>query len=92
MDAARIGSNKQLAAALADFKLQQDAGLTGTLTFAQWAKSNAPAYVVSIQDYKSKAAAYQKAVANAYGPLAQQKLDDEAKLATALDKLSPSAG
>ncbi|CZT00242.1 uncharacterized protein RAG0_08343 [Rhynchosporium agropyri] len=92
MNAAQIGLGKQLTLALADFKQQQDAGLAGTQTFAQWAPGNAVGYTMAVQSYKSKAAAYQKAVSNAYGPLASQKLDDEAKLQKALDTLTSNTG
>jgi len=92
MNAAQAGKSIQLKRALADFKEMQDAGMIGLQTFAQWAPGNAAGYTVAVQAYKAKAAAYQKAVSNAYGPLAAQKLDDEAKLEKALDNLSPFKG
>jgi hypothetical protein len=87
-----MGKSKQLQLALADFKQQQDAGLTGSQTFAQWVPGNAISYNMVVQNYKAKAAAYQKAFKNAYGPLAAQKLDDEAKLEKAQDTITPSVG
>lgn len=91
MIAAQTFANTQLDKALDDYSKRQAAGLLGEQTFAQWATANAPAYIAASQAYQSKAAAYQKAYKNAYGPLADAKLADEAKLANAQVKISQSA-
>lgn len=88
MESARIFANTQLDKALDDFAKRQAAGVIGDQTFAQWATGNAPAYMAATQSYQSKVAAYQKAYKNAYGPLADTKLEDEAKLARAKEKIS----
>ena len=92
MRAADVGATKALTEALASYKAQKDAGIVGSQDFASWFPANAPAYVVSVQNYQSKAAAYQKATKIAYGALADQKLADEAKLATAMSTLKNEAG
>jgi len=92
MNAAQAGKSIQFKLAQTDFKELQAGGMTGSQTFAQWVPGNAVGYTVAVQAYKAKVAAYQKAISNAYGPLAAQKLDDEAKLEQALDNLKPAIG
>lgn len=92
MNAANEGQKKALKSALDDFKEQKEAGLVGDQSFAQWAPSNAFAYTQATQDYAGKAAQYQKAVKNAYGPLASTKLADDAKLAKAQDTVTSNPG
>jgi hypothetical protein len=77
---------------LADFKEQQDAGMTGSQTFPQWVPGNAAGYNMAVEACKETEAAYQKACENAYGPLAAQKMDDEAKLQKAQDTITPNVG
>ncbi|KAI1828052.1 hypothetical protein F4861DRAFT_241146 [Xylaria intraflava] len=80
LDAAHKKFKTELTKALSDFKDEQAAGMTSKLTFAQWAISNAGAYEAAKTAYDTATAAYTEAYSRAYGPLGQQKLQDQNKL------------